>query len=103
MKLSFWILFFVFAFSVNCTSDEEDEVSDNEDIIENEDLPAHRFVQEEKVVKSGKSKGQKKQGIQYLNDAKKLWRTEYCSAVYLLFFLPFTVTRTRGMLGMTPG
>ena len=60
MKLSFWILFFVFAFSVNCTSDEEDEVSDNEDIIENEDLPAHRFVQEEKVVKSGKSKGQKK-------------------------------------------
>ena len=26
------------------------------------------------------------QGIQYLNDAKKLWRTEYCSAVYLLFF-----------------
>ena len=26
------------------------------------------------------------QGIQYLNDAKKMWRTEYCSAVYLLFF-----------------
>ena len=45
---------------MNCTSDEEDEVSDNEDIIENEELPAHRFVQEEKVVKSGKSKGQKK-------------------------------------------
>ena len=44
----------------NCTSDEEDEVSDNEDIIENEELPTHRFVQEEKVVKSGKSKGQKK-------------------------------------------
>ena len=29
------------------------------------------------------------QGIQYLNDAKKLWRTEYCSAVYFLFFCLF--------------
>ena len=60
MKLPIWILFFIFVISANCISDEEDEVSDNEDIIENEELPAHRFVQEEKVVKSGKSKGQKK-------------------------------------------
>ena len=60
MKLSFWILFFVFAISANCTSDEDDEVSDNEDVIENEELPEHEFVTEEKTVKSGKNKGQKK-------------------------------------------
>ena len=60
MKLSIWILFFVFAISANCTSDEDDEVSDNEDVIENEELPEHEFVTEEKTVKSGKNKGQKK-------------------------------------------
>ena len=46
--------------SANCISDEEDEVSDNEDIIESEELPEHEFVTEEKTVKSGKNKGQKK-------------------------------------------
>ena len=45
MKLSIWIILFGLVISTNCISDEEDEVSDNEDIIENEELPAHRFVQ----------------------------------------------------------
>ena len=43
MKLPIWILFFIFVISANCISDEEDEVSDNEDIIENEELPAPHF------------------------------------------------------------
>ena len=52
---------FLCATFVNCSNssdEDENEVSDTEDIIENNDLPEHEFVTEEKTVKSGKNKVQ---------------------------------------------
>ena len=61
--LSICTFLFLCATFVNCSNssdEDENEVSDTEDIIENNDLPEHEFVTEEKTVKSGKNKGQKK-------------------------------------------
>ena len=61
MKLLFWTYFFLLATSVNSNSDNEQdsgEASDNEDL--DDKLPEHEFLVDEKVIKSGANKGQKK-------------------------------------------
>ena len=67
--LSICTFLFLCATFVNCSNssdEDENEVSDTEDIIENNDLPEHEFVTEEKTVKSGKNKGQKKYRLEVL-------------------------------------
>ena len=46
--------------SDNEEEDDQDEFSDGEDVIENNELPEHEFITIEKIVKSGKYKGNKK-------------------------------------------